>query len=243
MTQDVPERASDAEVPAPHVTGPDDAPLTSPVALADCVALTKPRITATVTFTTAGSPITPTDVEGRTYVLPWEDLTFLEPEGASQFVGQSGIEYLLFESENVNTSAETVDMSLGTGVTDGGTGAVQDTCSPVVEYPGADFSGNPVVEIGPQDFSLQGATVEDMYIAGAFNTDATAFEDIRIRGYIDARTLAFDPCAFGIVTCSPCPDGAISCLQVLAVADSAPYQEGLVLDPALYNAQDPSCQQ
>ena len=153
----------------------------------------------------------------------------------------AGIEFLLIESENVDEVNETIDVSQVTGVSNGKGGAQQDICAPVAEYPQADFSGNPVVEVGPENLSLQGVVIEDFYLAGAFNTDATAMEDVRIRGRIDTRSFGFSPCGF--IDCVPCPDGVVECLTVLAVADRADWQEGLLVDPALYAPDDPSCQQ
>ena len=188
------------------------------------------------TFTTFPEPINGDDLVGRAYVLPFADLVWTEPSNATLLSSMIGIDALLVQVLAHDAVLAELDAVAATGIFSGAD--VLPDCPAATQTPPADFSGNPVVEVGPENLSLQGVVIEDFYLAGAFNTDATAMEDVRIRGRIDTRSFGFSPCGF--IDCVPCPDGVVECLTVLAVADRADWQEGLLVDPALYAPDDPS---
>ena len=171
-------------------------------------------------------------LEGRTYVLDWDDLTFVYPASAAVI---TSVGALLFQVEVHDEVAETLSWAGSAG-----TGPVSPTpdCITAMQVPPNDFSTNPVFEVGPHGFALlyrnAPIDVEDFVLTGSFDVDAAGLLDLTITGRIDTRPIdpliGLDAClvvaAFGD-TCVPCQDGQVECLETLATAPYAPYDASI----------------
>lgn len=199
---------------------------------------------AVAEFTTASGPLAESDLDGRTYALAYEDVTWVQPAGLGSVVNLFGepFEYLLVNVIDVTTDTDpdTIHAAGSLGITDN-EDIVQDPCTEPYDFGVQDFSGNPVFEVGPTDIALAdtGTTMTDAYIKAAFVEEGEAIEDIRISGQIDVNALAgMDLCgtlAYLGVACVQCAanSASSSCLDVVLVADRAEWVEDLEFDPDL----------
>lgn len=185
---------------------------------------------ASIEFTTSslGKPLT-TDIVDKAYIVDLDGARFLEPAGvADLLLGQLSNSILL----GVVATSPDLQM-IGALSVDGGT--EQDTCTPTIDFPPADFSESPYFAIGPQTTIISAAgydiQIDNLEISGTFAADGSYFGGGVLAGQLDARALAplvadllgtDDPdtiCAtlvgFG-VECKTCDsDGADYCIDVL----------------------------
>lgn len=181
-----------------------------------------------VEFTTAESFAG--KVENSVYGLELANATIDEPAGVGGMLGDYLPEYVLVEV----VSADAASLKLmGALAVEGSNPPEQDVCTESIDFPTADFGGQPYFQVGPADtmFAVAGynVTLYDMMLAGTFNADGSAIENGELEGSIDARDIAgavgFDAetlCMYlGYFggSCSACPsDGEPLCLT-LAVSN------------------------
>jgi len=183
-----------------------------------------------------GTAADTTSMVGKAYTIDLSSARFIEPEGIGSVLGSVLTQSILVGVTAADSS--TIQM-VGAISTEGTT--EQDPCTPSIDFPEADFTGNPYFEIGPQDttISVAGytATIGDLYISGAFAPDASYFAGGELGGVVDTTTLDDIPdladlagcdgtddnclCDFiagtGFAACSDCPDGSGPyCLTLLA---------------------------
>jgi len=204
--------------------------------------------TTTTQFRTASGPVGASTLEGRSYAVAYDDVTWVEPAGISSVLGFLGqpFEYVLLNVEDIDETYETITASVSPGVTDN-TAVVQDPCTAPTAFDPADFAGNPVIEIGPADLTFDAAgtpvTVQGAYFKSVFIENGDAIGDIDISGQIDVASLGMGalPCSF--VTCTACYNNpsVTSCANVRLTADRADWIDGLVYDPALDPTLNSAC--
>ncbi|TNE90215.1 MAG: hypothetical protein EP330_09150 [Deltaproteobacteria bacterium] len=208
-------------------------------------------------FTTSevGSSIDATGLTGNTYNLDLASGRFVEPAGVGSLLGEYLDGTTLFL--NVASASATEIQMVGALGDDAGT--AQDVCSPTIDFPPADFSGNPYFEVNAEGqtttISVEGIDIqiEDLIVSGAFAPDGTYIAGGVLAGRIDTRPLvdlveeggaedAICELAAGIgVECEDCGGGEIFCLS-LYVDNLSAVQENVSVeaqsDPCVNHAAD-----
>jgi hypothetical protein len=203
-------------------------------------------------------PLAEANLDGRTYALDYQDVTWAQPAGLAMVSALVDIEYVLLAVLDVDPIYETIETAGSLGISDPASVSadpdiIQDPCVAPVEFGVADFSGNPVFEIGPADFPIdiagQEVVIDDAYVHAVFVEDGAAIEDIQISGQLDTTPLAtelgFDICNNPLVPipCVPCNNdpSSVTCVDVLLTADRAEWQENIEFDENLDPSLNPSC--
>lgn len=192
------------------------------------------------TTTSNPSALTSEDLDNRTYLINYDDVTWVAPQGASVISGQVPVEYILLHVSDVDDTEQSIEAVGGLGITSG-SAVIQDPCQDVFGFGEQDFSTNPIFDIGPTtlSFPVQGQNfdINDASIQATFIEDGNAIADISIAGQIDARNLSgltdLDVCSviqFLGDTCTACPDGVAQCLDVFLTVDRADADDDLVFD-------------
>lgn len=206
---------------------------------------------ASTSFTTVGNPHDEA-LEGRTYDVDLNQVTWHAPSAGSLLVGQLETDHLLFMVQDVDLSAQTIDFVGAVGLDDNG--VQQYACAAAFDYDPADFSGNPAFQVGPADTTFGGGgfdvNVWSLETSGAFNTSGNSLNNLRIRGYLDVRELEFNGIGVCAVAetilgqpCVACPnDGVVGCLQLDIESATAPWVRNLTIDPNVDPTTDPNCQ-
>ncbi len=166
------------------------------------------------------------DLTGRTYAVNIADATIVDPPGIGSLLGAYLTQQILL---GVESATETELEILGALSVEDTT--TQDYCLATIDFPTADFSGNPDFAIGPTDLTMAVSgytlTISQFEVSGTFASDGTYFDDGVVAGSIDTRPL--DPLigggegaicdlvgSFG-ASCSACPgDGEFFCLGLRA---------------------------
>jgi hypothetical protein len=204
--------------------------------------------TATASFVTVGSAVE-LDLTGRTYDVELDepDLTWVSPSLGSTLVAQLTTKSLLFGVETADEAE--IDMVGAAGVDNQRGEAYQYSCTEAIDFPAVSFLSNPAFAIGPVDASLSTGdtsfSVFNLSMSGRLNEDATALEDVTVTGLLDARPITesqgIDVCALLTTMgdpCVACPDGVEQCVYLEVNDASAPWREGLVIDPYVDPATD-----
>lgn len=163
------------------------------------------------------------DVSGRVWTADLLDATITEPEGLGAFLAFMDSTTVLFHVE-----AEYDDkLDLTFALTDS-TG-MQDVCQPVLDFSGADFSGNPWVYVERTDIELringQVVTLRDAQLELRIQTYGQGFEEGWMVSEVDGRELdaalgdRIDSTVCELLDamdtdCHACSDGDASCFFV-----------------------------
>ena len=217
------------------------------------VTVTTCDVASDSTFTTVGEAIT-APIVGRTYDvdLAGRDLTWVKPNATAGaiLVGQLETQNFLFHVQAAD--ATSIDLVGAVAYEDRGS-VYQYECAPALDFAPGTFASNPFFHVGPQDseLSASGITVPmlGLEVEGRFAADASAIEDVTLTGLIDVAELGAllgtsDPCsylAFLSITCVECPDGSDTCVELEVQDASAPWRDGVSVDPTIDPDADPSC--
>ncbi len=212
--------------------------------------------TTTTTTTTSATTSTTTtntaepldDLIGNTYGLDLSAGRFVEPPGIGGLIGG------LLEAEILLgiTNATTHELHFLGGLSNGGN--VQDMCVETFEVPAADFTGHPdFIARGPSlPIDVEGIAIEfeDYSISGTFAAGDSEINNVTFAGTMDLVVLedlvGGDACdlmaTFG-VSCQPCANGTVSCLDFVVDSMDAPLKSGLTLAAVSASdvANNPSC--
>jgi len=195
------------------------------------------------TFTTVGGA-TEAPIVGRTYdvELDGRDIRWVKPSVGSLLVSQLVTKDFLFQVQSAD--ATSIDLVGAVGI-DSGTDVVQYPCAPALDFDPGSFTSNPYFQVGPQDTSLSASGVVvpvlGLEVDGSFSADAESMEDVRLTGFIDVSGLGDalgggDACTtlglFG-VACVACPGGGDTCVELDVRDPSAPWRDGVEIDPML----------
>lgn len=198
--------------------------------------------TIDLAFTTSGigAAVSPADqLVGKTYALDLAAANIVEPPGIGAVLSSYLTTQVLIGIDSV--SGSDIQM-LGALAIEDSNPPTQDMCSPSIDFPSADFSGNPFFSIGPQDttFSIAGYDIEiqSLNITGSFEATGDYIDGATLEGTIDTRPLAplLDDtgnegaiCDLAVnfgAACEACPsDGGMFCLTLVAnqiYADGVP---------------------
>ncbi len=218
---------------------------------------------AEVSFWTSelGTPLSdPSSLVGRTFAIDLSMSKVIEPGPVVQVMFSLVDNDLFLEVEDVATS----DLNVSIAPTNRMTGS-QDTCLPSASFEGRDnFVDLSTFSVGPVDmeFSLAGypMTLLNARSQSTFSPDGSYFDGGLISGTIDARDVievlasegvvgSSDPTALCDlvgridVACTPCPDGELLCLDIVAenisgrlVSDTITSVESIDCHPACMNS-------
>ena len=191
------------------------------------------------TFETTLGPVPIEDIEGVTYSVLWDDLTFTEPPNGGVLFQFLTIDAVLLQFEAIDPATSDVDLAATLEI-DGAP-----FCASVVRETG-DLSGNPELTFGPQTVTIpifidgdgtvtQSTDVEGLTITGNVAADGGSLQDIELRGLIAVEDLIGDPCpknslvTLAMGTCEPCTvSKSGSCM--LLEANTATADEDLKID-------------
>lgn len=168
---------------------------------------------------------------GNDYALNLAGARFLRPDAVGDLIGEFLTFDILMSVKSIDGSEMVVFGALGDEEVSG----AQQTCTPTIDFPPADFSENPYFELGPQEFTVEvegvEVTIDDLFLAGSFSPDGSYIDGATLAGVVDTRPFASlvddDPNApedavcqltgrLGI-DCIECPDGTGAfCLEILA---------------------------
>lgn len=165
-------------------------------------------------------------VVGRTYGLTFSDVV-AEPDLLT-VLGAFGYA-IVFEVTDYDAVRGTLGVRIGSASE---TGTLWDPdCSTLIGPEPAEFSGDPVFQLGPIDYTMtyegQDYVVEDFVVIGQFSGDGEFITDLVVAGRFDMRPLAvtlpgacelFDALGY---PCEACEDGVPMCLPFTGVADEA----------------------
>lgn len=206
-----------------------------------------------IEFTTVGEALE-VDLTGRTYAvdLTGSDITWNEPSASlgDFMMGSVDTTHILIGVETATTTE--LDLVGAAGFDFNGE-IRQYPCTYAIDFDPTDFASNPAFDVGPMDAELGTSSMTiDVYefaIEGVFTAEADELVDVHISGLVDARPISdsvgMEVCdiigSFG-GACVACPDGEVQCIALDVEDASAPWMDGLVLDPALDPSTDRYCE-
>ncbi len=207
--------------------------------------------TAASSFSTVGEAVE-VDIAERTYdvELDGSDLTWVSPSAGATLARQIVTKSLLFMVESADDAS--IDFVGAAGLDHAGS-TRQYGCTEAIDFPAVSFASNPAFAIGPVDASLStGGTAFSVYslaMSARLSDDAESLVDVVVTGLLDARPITEDTGTdvCGLLAamsepCVACPDGEEACVYLEVHDESAPWREGLVLDPYIDPADDPYCE-
>lgn len=168
-----------------------------------------------------GMAVPTSDLAGDVFVIRRAGLQVVEPPGLDTMLDDVLDRDVLFYVAAEESTRIRIDLALA-----GETGA-QDPCAAVVELPTADWTHNPVFEVGPGrlDVPISGelTTFRELSLTGTFAEDGASWGDGELSAELDTRELAAavpegtDLC--GLVeamggACHACDDGAKVCFTL-----------------------------
>ncbi len=197
----------------------------------------------TINFRTSdlGSPVAdPAALAGRGYKLDLAGARWVEPAGLGSVMSSSFQEMPVYLSV-ATVSGSTIDVFGEFGRTAGPRGTEPDYCAPTLDFPGADFSASPHVEVvaPTATFTLSGVatTATNVTMSGDFSADGLSTGGGVIQASVDTRPLdigffdgeigAFCQTMGSLgVACEACTDGEPYCMavqieQIAGVADTS----------------------
>jgi hypothetical protein len=199
-----------------------------------------------------GGPTKGADLPGKTYLVDYNDVEWVEPSGLEDLFGSKiDLEHILIMVTDYDEMTDELGI-VGALGEDTGASVEQAACYTPMLFSDVDFTDNPTFSAGPSTLTMDlggvTATLEDLYIEATFSTDAEKLHDVAITGYIDTRPL--DALGYGDVSVLlavlgmpvvPCADGATECLFThLAVAEAGLHGEDII-DPSYDPLTDPTC--
>lgn len=178
-------------------------------------------------FTTSevGAAAETTDIEGNVYSLDLASGRFVEPAGIGAILGDFLDQQVLIGVQSASSTEIQMIGALGEGEP-----PAQGTCDPTIDFPVADFAGNPFFQIGPETTTLAVAgytvTIDDLEISGAFAPDASYIAGAVLAGTIDTRPLvplldADSDCSEGYTACTGSEDDPADCCDENAICATA----------------------
>jgi len=199
--------------------------------------------TPSVSWTTSevgGALGTPASLDGKTYLLDLTSGRFVEPEGVGDFLGDY-LDQIVFVGVQ-SATATNIQMIGALGYENTGDSKLyQEPCYPSIDFPLADFTGNPYFSVGPEDTTISVAgfevDIQQLEVSGAFGPDGSYISGATLGGKIDTRPivpLVFAGCDEPLDENGdpnpnyPCDDNAICAFAASLFIDCEACQE----DPA-----------
>ena len=163
---------------------------------------------------------TDVDLEGKLYAVTAGNLTITEPAGLDAMAEEMLDKDILVYVEDESGDELTMAVALS------GADGLQDPCETVREFPAADWSQNPVFDVGPTDidasFGGEPAQLRDVRMSGVFDKSGFAWRDGTLSAIMDARELQgalgdIDVCELVQElggSCKACSDGKTFCFAL-----------------------------
>ena len=201
-------------------------------------------------FTTVAGPTGTSTLVDNVYLVDLAGVDWTSPDKSvgGIILGQLETKFILVKVQAANETQ--VDM-VGATAWDN-TGAVaQYPCVEAIDFDPANFEGNPAFQAGPVTTSLSAGgfdvEIHEFELSGSFESDQSAVNNLRIRGYLDLDGLevagsdACDALSFLGESCGPCPDdGDESCVLLDVTDPNAPLTDATVdenLNPADHESE------
>ncbi len=177
---------------------------------------------------------------GKTFAVPWADMSFTEPGNAGEIINLLGdIDEILLQMNAIDATTFEVD-SAASFTGDDGNGNIVISCGSVVQETG-DFSQNPFFSFGPQDvdFPLGGGVstlVEDLELRAQFDGSGTFATNIQLSGLIAVEDLLPGAdCNSAVVslfqpTCLPCNASQVPPYECMLIEANAPQADVSTFD-------------
>ncbi len=191
-------------------------------------------------FTTVADALDPLSLEGKTFGVPWGDLTFTEPANGAFLRDSLDVDKVLVQFVDVN--AVTLEIDTAVAIANDGTGGPEPFCDTYLQETG-DFSANPIFEFGPQrvDIPLNSTTdiaVEDLTLTAEVSQDGDKLLYAELTGLVATEALLPEPCEKSVKvsklllgTCEKCTiSDSGMCLLLEASVGEAPEEVGFDLD-------------
>jgi hypothetical protein len=182
-------------------------------------------------FTTSPPPVPPPDLVGRTWMMRFDELTWLSPPSAAVFAPLLDLDALLVQASAEPSSSGGQELRLEVVLGEGpGHRVTPIPCIEPVDVGRVDLSSNPVFVTAPVDlyfpFGDELLVSPRTQIFGTFEDDGARIVEVDLIGLIDVRVLTdalpgMDICAISASLgepCQACPDGVVGCLEGLAHA-------------------------
>lgn len=179
-----------------------------------------------VTVTQHGRPLVAP--AGGAYTLSLASGTFVEPPGLDALLADEAQRPLLLGIEDHQTTLDTVLAE---------SGASDDTlsCTGATAYGMAAFDPqSPWLEVSyleahlPRSAEGESLLVHGLVLTGAFDEGATEIAGITLSGRADTRSVFDGDCGSVLgpmgIDCVPCPDGALSCVDLVITDLTAEYR-------------------
>ncbi|MCP4921996.1 MAG: hypothetical protein GY913_34275, partial [Proteobacteria bacterium] len=196
--------------------------------------------TGSISFSTSelGTAADAASLVGNTYSLDLASGRIIIPEGVGTIL-ESYLDYTLYMGVSAADDSEITFLGATANEDDP---SAQDYCTPTLDFPSADFTGNPFFQIGPETTTLDVAgfsiEIQDLNVSGALAPGGDWIGGATLSGSIDTRPLGelLDSTEDGAicelvqgfgVECEPCSDGLEYCLSIYVVDLSADVVSGL----------------
>lgn len=199
--------------------------------------------TGSISFSTSelGTAADAASLVGNTYSLDLASGRIIIPEGVGTIL-ESYLDYTLYMGVAAADDSEITFLGATANEDDP---SLQDYCTPTLDFPAADFTGNPFFQIGPETTTLEVAgfsiEIQDLNVSGALAPAGDWIGGATLSGSIDTRPLGelLDSTEDGAicelvqgfgVECEPCSDGLEYCLSIYVVDLTADQVDGLELE-------------
>jgi hypothetical protein len=202
-------------------------------------------------FSTLGPSVSPEDLVGRVYGVPFGGANWTEPSAWSEIVELLGLvlpEHLLVKAGPMDGSAPVFHAAFTAR-----DAQVQSPCDPVIAFGPPDLSQNPIFasEAAEASIALQwyGALVfESIQMTGELLDAGETLGHLHIQGLLDSRALElvgeagpYTACETAYVDCVPCADGLVQCIPVHIEAESGVWWPDVALDEGLEPESPEAC--
>jgi hypothetical protein len=192
-------------------------------------------------FTVAPPPVPPDNVDQAAWIIPFSELTWLQPSSAAIFMPTVALDATILETylDQRGNGPQGLRMRVVPAEWNG-TSARPLACEFPTDLGEVDLSANPLFSTEPIVLRYPIGGIElsspDTQILGVLEEHGDRLIDLEFIGLIDVRALEDvlsedEICSISAnlgEPCRPCPDGVIACLDAVAVIDEAiPLQRPL----------------
>ena len=202
-------------------------------------------------FSTHGPMVSPEELVGRVYGVPFAAAAWTEPAAWQDIVGLLGLElpeHLLVKAGPIVGGAPVYDAAFTAR-----DAQRQSPCDPVIAFGPPDLTQNPLFssEAAKASIALQwyGALdFESIQVSGELLEEGQTLGHLEIEGLIDSRALElvgedgpYTACETAYVDCVPCVDGLEQCIPVHIEAEAGTWWPETELDEHLEPEVSEAC--
>ena len=202
-------------------------------------------------FSTLGPRVSPEQMVGRVYGVPFGTATWKEPAAWHEIVELLGLvlpEHLLVKAGPMDGEAPVLHAAFTAR-----DAQIQSPCDPVIDFGPPNLIQNPLFasESAAASIALQwyGALAfESIQLSGELMDEGETLGHLHIQGLLDSRALElvgeggpYTACETTYVDCVPCADGVAQCIPVSIEADAGVWWPEVELDEQLQPESSETC--